>query len=164
VDGTKFGLVAGERTTVPLEGGGMLDGTTDGTTMGLIEGVGSAADGTAMGLVAGAGWEDGRTTDGIALSLEGNNDGTAAGGILECCSSCSAGVTWDGCATASRCDIATRRGIGASADAGETLPGSDARYDRGSNATRLQDCGTSSGGTSCSCAAGVPWDGCANAS
>jgi hypothetical protein len=80
VEGTTFGLVAGERTKVPLEGGGMSDGPIDGTTMGLLDSAGSAADGTDMGLVAGAGWEDGRTTDGIALSLEVNNDGTAAGG------------------------------------------------------------------------------------
>jgi hypothetical protein len=92
VDVTTFGLVAGERTKVPLEGGGMSDGTTDGTTMGLLESAGSAADGTAMGLVAGAGWEDGRTADSMALvSLESNNDGTAAGGILEGCSSCAGG-------------------------------------------------------------------------
>jgi hypothetical protein len=210
VDGTTFGLVAGESTKVPLEGGGMSDGvvvglleggrgedgfalglhpdladgtamvpleglrstsdgtamgifdgvdvirlesgvwegtplglvggdgTTDRTTMGLLEIAGSAADDTAMGLVAGAGWEDGRTADGMALvSLEGNNDGAATGGILEDCSSCAAGVSWDGCADASRCDITTRRGIGTSADAGETSPGSDDRYDRGLNASGM---------------------------
>jgi hypothetical protein len=161
---TTFVLVAGERTKVHTEGGCIADGTTYGTNMGLIEGAGCAADGMDRGLVTGAGREDGRTMGGIVLSLEANNDGLASGGSLERCSSCAARVPWDGCATASRLDVATQRGIGTFVSAGKTLADSDAGYDRGSNATGLQDCGTSSGGTSVSCAAGVPWDGGANAS
>jgi hypothetical protein len=45
VDGTIFGLVAGESTEVPLEGGGM----SDDVVVGLLEG-GRGEDGFAFGL------------------------------------------------------------------------------------------------------------------